>query len=73
MAAGEHVGNSKLSGKDVSEIKKLKGTMSAAAVGRRYGVYGTTVRDIWNGKTWKGSAFGGRLDFSLFMDFYPAE
>jgi hypothetical protein len=42
----------KLSESDVMEIKKLKGMVSGAELGRRYGVVKEVIYDIWKGKRW---------------------
>ena len=43
----------KLSVKDVRDIKRLKGTISALALSKRYPVNGQTIRNIWNGTCWR--------------------
>jgi hypothetical protein len=44
--------NSKLKEQDVIQIKLLKGKVSGAELGRRYGVVKEAIYDIWSGKRW---------------------
>ena len=44
--------NSKLTEQDVIEIKNLKGQVSGAKLGRKFGVVKEAIYDIWTGKRW---------------------
>lgn len=50
---GEKVGSSKLTPTLVREIKSLFGTISSYEASKKYGVSPGTIRNVWNGKTWK--------------------
>jgi hypothetical protein len=54
---GESHPNSKLTAKQVAAIRKeyAKGGISQNALGRKYGIDGSTVSLLVNGKRWKGS------------------
>lgn len=41
-----------LTEEQVREIRAMRGKLSGAAIGRRYGVSETTVYDIFNGRSW---------------------
>jgi hypothetical protein len=46
----------KLTWEKVREIRSLRGTDSARAIGNRYGVSRSNIFMIWYGKTWKEEA-----------------
>jgi len=52
----------KLTPQQVAEIRLLKDTDSANAIGRRFGVGGAAIIKIWTGKTWKASYRGIQYD-----------
>lgn len=45
--------NFKLSFKDAARIRRLRGKMTQKAIAAEYGVSGTTIANIHQGKTWK--------------------
>lgn len=49
---GEAHGQAKLTAVEVTEIRKLLGTLTMAEIARRFGVADMTVSDIRRGKTW---------------------
>lgn len=50
----------KLTESDVIQIKKLKGQVSGAELGRKFGVVKEAIYDIWSGKHWShvGEQYG---------------
>lgn len=50
---GQRNGRAKLTAEQVKEIRSLKGAMSQAAIGARFGVSKTLVRRIHQGKAWR--------------------
>ena len=53
QAKGESNGNSKLTEKDVLEIKRLKGVMTLKEIGKIYSVDLSVIGNIFNNKIWK--------------------
>lgn len=43
----------KLKESEIPIIRSLRGKMGATAVGRMFGVHDETIRNVWDGKTWK--------------------
>lgn len=54
-AVGGRAWNAKLSDADIPKIRSLFGSETCSAIGRRYGVSETTIRQIKNGQTWAGN------------------
>lgn len=50
---GESAGRAKLTEKEVREIRKLQGQLSAVKVAQLYGLGKTSVRHIWSRVNWK--------------------
>lgn len=50
---GERNGRAKLTPDQVTDIRSLKGQMSQAAIGSRFGVSKTLIRRIHQGKAWR--------------------
>ncbi|GAA4108915.1 hypothetical protein GCM10023067_04840 [Aminobacter aganoensis] len=50
---GEKVWNAVLTSDSVREIRTMRGTMSFAKIGARYGVNRATIGDIMYRKTWR--------------------
>jgi len=46
-------GNARLTLVEVLRIREQRGRRSQRATARSFGVGCTTIRDIWDGKTWK--------------------
>lgn len=53
QAKGEQAGNSKLTEKQVLEIRELKQKLSSRKVATMFSISKTNVLDIWNNKIWK--------------------
>lgn len=48
-------GNSLLDVRTVTEIRELKGHLSASGVAELFNIGKSTVLDIWRGKTWRNA------------------
>lgn len=48
----KRITSAKLNPLSVKQIRKLKGKLSSAVIGRKFGVGSSTVRRIWNRKLW---------------------
>ena len=49
---GERSASAKLTEQDVRLIRSLRGWVSAARLGRVFGVTPTTISQVWNGRSW---------------------
>lgn len=56
LIQGEQHVSAKLTAKEVTEIRRLKGRMFQSDIAEQFGVHVMTVSDIFRGKTWRSVA-----------------